>query len=209
MANSQTQILNKALTLVGGAPVISITDGSPNAVILNQVYELSLQSILSECKWNFCTLRLFPTVLASSSTNYPAYLYPGEAVVYALPTNIIRIWSTNPSTARVREESGNLISDTVNLGIMYTFYDDNPNDYPSYFLDAFIDKLCCDISYQVINSPQIAEGFIKKYETVSLPKAMSANSQTGVQQKPKDGFWTDSKFYNDGGWDAPWGAVAQ
>jgi hypothetical protein len=209
MPNSQTSILNKALTLCGAATVISITDNSPSAIILNNVYNISLQSILSECKWNFCTLRLNPSVVPSSSTTYPAFLYPNEIVVYALPTNIIRIWGTNPTNAQIREESGQLVSDTVNLGIQYTFYDTNPNDYPSYFLDAFIDKLCSDIAFQIINSATIAEAFVKKYETVSLPKAISANSQTGVQQYPRDGAWTNAKFYNEGTYDPSIGAVAQ
>lgn len=209
MANSQTAILNKSLVLCGAATVISINDNSPNAIALSNVYELSLQSILSECKWNFCTVRSKPSVLASGSTNYPQFLSVNEVVVYTLPSNVIRIWQTNPSNAKIREESGLLISDTVNLGIWYTFYDDNPNDYPSYFLDAFIDKLCSDIAYQIINSAQIAEAFVKKYETVSLPKAMSANSQTGVQQIPSDGAWTNSKYYNDGWYDPSMGAVAQ
>lgn len=208
MANSQTQIINKSLVLCGAATITSITDNSPNAIALSNVYELSLQSILSECKWNFCTVRFSPSVLASGSTGYPAFLYPGEVSVYALPGNVIRIWSTNPSNAVIREESGNLISNTVNLGITYTFYDDNPNDYPSYFLDAFIDKLASDIAYLVINSPQVATAMIKKYETVSLPKAISANSQTGVQQVPRDGAWTCAKYFDAGGYDPSEGAVA-
>ena len=209
MANSQTQIINKALVLCGASTVISINDNSPNAIALSNVYELSLQSVLSECKWNFCTTRTKPSVVASSSTTYPAFLNANEIVVYTLPVGVIRIWETSPSNARIREESGQLISDSVNLGITYTFYDDNPNDYPNYFLDAFIDKLCSDIAYLIINSVQVAEAFIKKYETVSLPKAMSANSQTGVQQTPRDGAWTNAKYYNDGYYDPSMGAVAQ
>jgi hypothetical protein len=208
IANSQTLIVNKALVLCGAATITNITDNSPNAIALNNVYELSLQSILSECKWNFCTIRNMPSVLASSSTTYPAFLMPGEVVVYALPSNVIRIWQTNPINARVREESGNLISDTVNLGIFYTYYDDNPNDYPSYFLDAFIDKLCSDIAYLIINNAQIAASFLKKYEGVSLPKAMSSNSQTGIQQMPRDGAWVNAKFYDSGNYDPSEGAVA-
>lgn len=209
MANDQTQILNKALVLVGAQTIVSINDNSPNAIALTNVYQISLQSILAECKWNFCTKRFMPSVIASSSTTYPAFLYPGEIVVYELPSDVIRIWGTNPAVAQIREESGQLISDTVNLGIIYTFYDDNPGDYPSYFLDAFIDKLCSDIAYLIVNSSNIAEAFIKKYEDVSLPKARSANSQTGVQQIPRDGAWTNAKYYNDGGFNAPWGAVSQ
>lgn len=208
MANTQLQIINKALVLCGAATVTSITDGSPNAVALGNVYELALQSILSECKWNFCTIRYMPPVVPVGAPNYPTFLMPGEVVVYQLPSNVIRIWMMNPSNARVREESGLLISDTVNLGMFYTFYDDNPNDYPSYFLDAFIDKLCSDISYVIINSASIASEFVKKYETFSLPKAMSRNSQTGVQQVPKDGHWVNAKFYNDGTYDPSIGAVA-
>ncbi len=208
MANSQVQIINKALVLCGAATVVSINDGTPNAIALSNVYELSLQSILSECKWNFCTIRIKPSVLSSSSSTYPAFLMPGEINVYSLPSNVIRIWGTNPSNARIREESGNLISDTVNLGIFYTYYDDNPNDYPSYFLDAFIDKLASDIAYLIINSPQVATGIMKKYETVSLPKAISANSQTGIQQTPMDGAWTNAKYYDAGSFDPSQGAVA-
>lgn len=208
MANSQTQILNKALVLCGAATIINITDNTPSAIALSNVYALSLQSILSETKWNFCTIRLKPSIVAPNSPTYPTFLMPGEVVVYGLPSNVIRIWSTYPGNAGIREESGQLVSDTVNLGIFYTYYNDDPNDYPSYFLDAFIDKLASDIAYQIINSAQIAEAFIKKYESVSLPKAMSANSQTGIQQTPMDNAWTNAKFYNDGNYDPSVGAVA-
>lgn len=193
MANSQTQIINKSLVLVGASTIVSISDNSPNAIALSNVYELSLQSILAECKWNFCTTR---STLSVSGTS-PAWFNVGEAFVYDLPSNVIRIWATNPATANWREESGQIISDTANLGILYTFYDDTPGDYPSYFLDAFIDKLCSDIAYLIVNSAQIAEVFVKKYETVTLPKAISANSQTGIQQTPNDGAWTLSKYYNE------------
>lgn len=193
MANSQTQIINKALVLVGAATVVSISDNSPNAIALSNVYELSLQSILAECKWNFCTTRSTLSV----SAGVPAYYNVGEAVVYDIPSNVIRIWAVNPPTAMWREEGGQIISDSENLGILYTFYDDTPSDYPSYFLDAFIDKLCSDIAYLIINSANVAEAFVKRYEGVTLPKAMSANSQTGIQQIPQDEGWTLAKFFNE------------
>ena len=48
-----------------------------------------------------------------------------SSFVYALPPNIIRIHDVNPQIADWREESGQIISDTANLGILYTYYDDN------------------------------------------------------------------------------------
>ena len=166
MANSKTAIINKALVLCGAATVTNITDGTPNANALSNVYQISLQSILSECKWNFATSRATLSVAATSSTT-PAFFYTGEKFVYALPGNIIRIFDVNPREAYWREESGQIISDTDNLGILYVYYDDNPDDYPSYFLDAFIDKLCSDIAYLIINSAGVAEAFIKKYKLLA------------------------------------------
>lgn len=189
----QTAILNKACVLVGANTVVSINDESPQANALSNVYEISLQSILSECKWNFCTSR---ATLSVAPTNSVQFLYPSEQFIYYKPNNVIRIHDTYPAGSYFREESGLIISDTAGLGLLYTYYDDNPNDYPSYFLDAFIDKLCSDIAYLIINNAQVAEAFVKKYVGVSLPKAVASNSQTGTQQFYADGAWTLAKYFN-------------
>jgi len=99
MANSQTSIINKALVLVGAAPVVSINDGTANANVLSNVYEIALQSVLSECKWNFATKRANLSLIASGSTGYPNFLYMGEKFVYQLPSDVIRIFAVNPSNA--------------------------------------------------------------------------------------------------------------
>ena len=194
-ANSQTAIVNKALVLVGAATITNINDGTPNANALSNVYQIALQSILSECKWNFCTSRSTLSVAATTSTS-PAFFYPGESFVYALPPNVIRIHDISPRGSDWREESGQIISDTPGLSILYTYYDDNPNDYPSYFLDAFIDKLASEVAYMIVISAQIAEMYGKKYMSLSLPKAISANSQTGVQQFVTDDAWTNAKYFD-------------
>jgi hypothetical protein len=208
--NTQLQVINKALVLCGANTVGSITDGSPNANALNNVYELALQEVLSECNWNFAKYRVFlPSVSTLVTTSTLQYLYSQESFIYALPTfGVVRIWCVNPQTAIWREVNGFILSDTAGLGVEYTNYDDNVADYPSYFLQAFMDKLCADIGFVIINSPPIAKAFVDKYE-ISIQSAISKNSQTGTQQCPQDSFWTNSKYYDGGGsTDAPWGAVS-
>lgn len=192
MSVSKTQILNKALTLVGANPVTSITDSSENARALNRVYEIALRSILSECKWNFATKR----ANLSASTDTLAWYDSGETYVYIRPTDIVKIFGVSSTTATWREEGDYIISDTSGLGIRYVEYLDTPSKYPSYFVDAFIDKLCSDISYMIVNSASLGENFYKKYLDVSLAKAMSQNSQIGTQQTPVDDAWELAK-YND------------
>lgn len=192
MAITKTDIINKALTLVGAAPVISIDDDTENARVLSRVYEISLRSILSECKWNFATKR----ANLSSIVNTLDFEDVGESNVYAKPTDMVRIFSVNPVNASWREEGDYIITDSSDFGVRYVYFLDTPSKYPSYFLDALVDKLCSDIAYAIVNSASLAETFLKKYEGVSLPKAVSSNSQTGVQQTLQDDAWVMSKFMN-------------
>ncbi len=191
---TKTEIVNKALTLVGATPVTNIdTDDTNNARILNRVYDLSLRSILSETCWNFATKR---SLLASSSTTMDWY-HSGEIVVYARPSDVIRIFETNDENATWHEEGDYIISDTQGLGVKYVYYLNTPSKYPSAFIEAFIDKLCSDIAFMVLNNKQVAQVFLEKYEKVSLPKARSENSQIGKHQKLKDDAWTGAMTVND------------
>lgn len=195
MAVTKTSLINKALTLCGASTITSITDDTVNARSVNNVYEISLKSALTECKWNFATTRSTLTI----TVNTVAWYHQNESYTYTKPTDCLRVFETKDSSTIWREEGDLIITDTSPLDIKYVYYHDDPTKYPSYFLDAFIDKLCSDISYTIINSASKAESFLAKYEKISLPKAMSENSQIGIQQVPVDDEWTSSKLGNYGG----------
>lgn len=192
MAVSKTSLINKALTIVGAAPITNITDDTNNARIVNRVYEIARQSILSECCWTFATTR----ATLSLSADTMAWDYPDEAYIYAKPSGVIRIFDVSDNYAVWREEGDYIISDTASLGIKYVYDLDDPTKYSSSFIEAFIDKLCSDICYMIINSAKQAEAYITKYQKVSLPRAKSENSQIGTQQSPKDDAWEISKYHN-------------
>lgn len=192
MSVSKTSVCNKALTLCGAAPITNITDDTNNARILNRVYEIARQSVLTECKWNFAVTR---GTLSTSAVTMP-WNHSGESVVYVRPANALRIFEVSDPVATWREEGDYIIADTAGLGIKYVYDHDDPSKYPAAFAEAFIDKLCSEICYMILNSASKAETFLKKYEAVSLPKAMSLNAQTGTQQDPIDDAWLNSKFSN-------------
>jgi hypothetical protein len=192
MSITKTDILNKSLTLIGAAPITSIDDDSTNARILSNVYETALRSILAECKWNFATKRSLLSVV----TDVPAWYDVGEVYVYQKPADMIRIFGTNVKKARWREEGDLIYSDTAGLGIRYVYYDDVPSHYPSYFVDAFVDRLCSDIAYAIVNSDSLGSKYKQLFESVSLPKAQAANAQTGIQQEHDDVAWTDAKYHD-------------
>lgn len=194
MAISKTELINKALTLVGANPIVNITDDTNNARIVSRVYEISLRSILSECKWNFVTKRALLSEVTATLDWY--YTQDGEQYIYARPADVIRIFGTNDDKACWREEGDYIISDTHGLGVIYTYYLDNPDKYPSSFIEAFIDKLCSDIAFMILNSKETATQYLQKYEQMSLPKARSENAQIGKQQYILDDAWLNSMTQN-------------
>jgi hypothetical protein len=190
MSVTKTTTVNKALTLCGAAPISNITDDTNNARIVDRVYEIARKSILCECLWSFATTRCTLTITAATI----AFYLSDENYVYARPSGALRIFETSDQNAVWREEGDLIISDTASLGVRYIYDHDSPDKYPAYFLEAFIDKLCVDICYMIINSTTKADSFLQRYYKVSLPAAKSMNSQTGTQQQPLDDLWTGAKL---------------
>jgi hypothetical protein len=192
MAVSKTSIINKALTQCGAAPITNITDDTNNARVVNRVYEIARLSLLGECCWTFATTRC---TLSLSAETMP-WEYDDEAFVYVRPSTVVRIFDVSDPDAVWREEGDYIISDTGGLGLKYVYDLDDPAKYSPSFVEALIDKLCSDISYMIVNNPKLAEGFLLRYEKVSLPRAKSENSQTGTQQVSKDNDWINAKWAN-------------
>lgn len=198
MAITKTSIINKALTLVGAAPITNIDDDTANARAINRVYEISLRSILSECKWNFATRRALLTTSAETLAWY--YTLDNESYIYSKPSDVIRIFGVNDDDATWRDEGDLILSDTQGLGIIYVYYCDDPTKYPASFIEAFVDKLASDVSYIILNSASKAESMLTKYNQVTLPNARAENAQTGKQQTAKDDAWDRARFEDGGTW---------
>lgn len=193
MAITKTVIINKACIQVGARTVSSIDDGSDTATILSAIYETCLKSVLNECKWNFATKR---AALSTNSTVTLDFYDVGEGALYDRPTDVVRIFNIDPPYAKWREEGDYIIADSSELSLRYVYFIEDTTKFPIYFTEALIDKLSADIAYAVVNSASLAEGFLKKYEKISLPKAISSNSQTGEQQNLVDDAWTLAKYNN-------------
>ncbi len=192
-------ICNHALVLCGASPITALTDDSANARSLNAIYENARKGFLTECRWSFSTTR--STLATNSTTNLFPWTFDEEGYVYNRPGttgSCLRIWDMSDINAIWREEGEYLISDTTGLGARWTWDNSEVGLWRPKAITAFMDKLCSDICYMIINSVTKAEAFLKKYEGVSLPSAMAENSQTGMQQEVIDDAWEKAKFGQGG-----------
>lgn len=193
-------ICNHALLLCGASPITTLTDDTANARALNAVYENARKGFLTECRWSFSTTRT--TLVTNSTTSLFPWTFDEEAYVYNRPGSAtfscLRIWDMSDIDAIWREEGEYIISDTAGLGARWTWDHSEVGLWRPKAIIAFMDKLCSDISYMIINSVPKAEAFLKKYEQVSLSQATAENSQTGMQQEVIDDAWAKAKFGQDG-----------
>lgn len=188
---STVAIVNHALILCGASTVTSITEDTANARAVNAVYEIARKTILTEARWTFSTTR---STLATVATTTIAWFHEEESYVYTRPTDALRIWELSDLNAFWREEGNYLISSTAGLGAKYSFDQSDVSKWPPEFVAAFIDKLCADISFMILNDAKKAAIYLEKYEKLSLPKARSANSQVGLYESHMDDAWTGAKY---------------
>ena len=192
---STVAIVNRALMLCGASPIAALTEDSTNARAVNATYEISRKTFLTENRFTFSTTR---STLATVATTAFAWLHDEEAYGYTKPSSALRIWEMSDPNVTWREEGDYIIADTADLGAKFAFDQDDLSKWHPYAIEAFIDKLCSDISFTILNDAKKALTFLEKYEKVSLPKAASASSQTGTHQTILDDAWTAAKFANGG-----------
>jgi hypothetical protein len=84
MSASRTAIANRALTKVGAARIIDLTDDTPEGRAVNSMYDIERRALLREYGWNFVTRRCKLPALAEP----PDW---GYALRYQLPADFIRL----------------------------------------------------------------------------------------------------------------------
>ena len=190
MAVSKVEIVNRALTLIGASPIVSLDDDVKNARITNRIYDSTLKDLLSETHWNFATKRKLLATLATTQ----AWTYSSEAFTYQLPSDIITIIETNYPQASWRIEGETIVSNTAGLGIKYVYFLDDPTKFPVKFVTAFADILAANLTFMVTNSKTGVDALTGKYHKISLPSARSDNARQGTQQQMQDDEWELAKY---------------
>ena len=179
MALTKTEIVNMAITLLGGRTLTDAdTDTTTEADLARVYYKSCIESLLSETVWDFATKRVILTVNA----NPIPYSRQAEnfIVSYDVPSDVVQIFDTSYKAAIWRREGVNIISDTIGLGIRYTYLNNDPSTYPTYFSEALADYLAYKMAYAELNSRSMAEGLLNQYRKISLPAAKSKNAQVGT-----------------------------
>lgn len=194
---SDTSIVNYGLRLIGGQPIISLTDGSNSANAANNIYEDLRDDLLRSHPWNFATKR---QKLAQSSTD-PTFEFDHA---YPLPSDWLRTVSVHAddigvSTILYKEEQvGNqkvLVTSHDEVWLRYIARVTDPNMMSADFRMALSVALARDLAVPIASSNTLADKFEKRAERV-LARARSADGMGSFPERRPRGSWVNSR----GGW---------
>lgn len=181
---SKVSISNRALALVGANKIVDLGENTLEAKSINNMYEGSLKSILSECCWGFARKRK----LLNRVKTPPVW---GGGNYFQLPSDCIKVFA---ATSEYEAEGEFLLSNAKELGVLYTFLQEDTNQYTPKFIDAFTYRLAHDVCYDLTNSSSKQQDLLDLYYGQFLPKAISENSRKGRQEYAEDGAWVNSIF---------------
>lgn len=193
MAFTKTQIANRALVKLGARPITNLEDDNTDeSITVLNLYDIALESLLSETLWTFATKR----VLLAELTDTIAFSRVGETLsyVYQRPNDAIRIFEASDVAATWFEEGDTVVSDTAGLGVRYTYRNENTAVYTPHFVEALSDKLASELAYPLLNSRSKTDDLVMLYEKTSLPKAKSQNAQVGTAKELNDNFFLNARY---------------
>lgn len=113
--------------------------------------------------------------------------------IFYLPTDFLKVTRLSDKDA-VYELMGNrLYADTDTLSIAYTYSNDDPMLYSPMFVTALASRLATEICFNLTQSATKAKDVLNKYETIDLPRAMSADSSQGTTEEVTTDEWEEAR----------------
>lgn len=181
---SKVSNANRALALVGANKIVGLDDGTMEAKAINNMYDDSLKSILSECCWNFAKKRKMLNLV----TEEPVW---GKGNYFQLPADCVRIFD---ATCDYDIEGDFVLAQSKEIGILYTSSSVDDNRFTPAFRDAFCCRLAYDVSYDLTNSTSKQDELLELYHGHLLPIAKSMNARDSSQKYVKDDAWVKALF---------------
>ena len=192
--SSETDVVNVALRLIGAKTIVSLTDGSDNASVVEDIYTETRDDLLSSHPWNFAIKRV---QLARISTA-PAFEFD---YAYALPSDWLRTVSVHDNDAghgtvlyRSEQVVGQkaLVSSSDSVYLRYVSMVTDTNLMPPDFRRALALSLARDLSIPLTSSNTMYEQFTRE-SARALTRARSSDGMGSFPELRPRGSWASSR----------------
>jgi hypothetical protein len=176
MPASVVAICNRALDLLGQAPIVSLADDTPPGRIMSRQYALSRDVVLRSGFWNSATRR---ALLAADATA-PAW---GYARQFLLPVDCLMVTGIEADDLYGepwRVEGRHILTDAAGpLRVRYVALIEDPGLMDPLLAEAITIRLAADCAASIPGSASMKESLEAQYQaTLRLGRAMDAKEQS-------------------------------
>ena len=181
---SKVDICNSAMNMLGASNIVSLTEDSKNARLLNQRFDFVRDAVFRGHPWNCLINR---QQLNQSSTT-PTYQF---SYAYPLPTDpyCLRIldfhtgsYSSNEVDIDWKVEGRKILTDQATVYIKYIGRVTDPNEYDTLLIETVAARLASDTGYAITGSTTLTNAMWQLYEA----KIVEARHADATEGKPDE-----------------------
>ncbi len=174
---STVDICNQALAKIGADRIVSLGDGTQEAILCNLLFDTIVDEVIAEGAWSTAIFR----ITLNRTTNTPAFGFDFE---YQLPTNpkVINVLNINESRAGDKEyaiEGDKLLSNESTAKIQYLGRVDNTEQFGPYLTRAIVTRLAHELAFPLTSNRALSESLLQKYE-LDLERGLNNDNQQGT-----------------------------
>lgn len=188
MALSQISLASAALIKIGATPINSMTEGTAEAEIANNLYTIVRDGILSSHPWSFATKQ----VALARLENNPIADYDSS---FQLPPDFLRALSAGVGDRgqgidyRITADKLHANADEINLTYIYV---PNESEFPAFFEQALIAKLSAEFCIPLTENSSRSE-LLHKLAESEFKKAKLIDSQQDTVNSIEDFSLIDAR----------------
>lgn len=183
MATSNTDIQNRALTLLSADRIQTDNNTSEQARKMNAIYDSTRDALLSEHNWNFA-LKERQLSLLSDAPILDAWDF-----IYQLPSDCLRVVNIE-GDYEFAVYSNKLYTNTDDARITYVSRETDPNKFSSGFVKALASRLAADLAFGITQNATMASN-MDAIAVRDLKEAKWSDGQEGKGIKVVRGSMVD------------------
>tara|TARA_B000000460_G_scaffold239760_1_gene204651 strand:+ start:661 stop:1266 length:606 start_codon:yes stop_codon:yes gene_type:complete len=186
MAQTKTDIVNRALGYLGAEFITSLTEDTKAARFANEMYDDTRDCVFRMHPWNSCIKRVN---LGLTSTT-PVYYFKYE---FQLPADWLRLVRPEDDTIEYKIEGDKVLSETSVFRCTYIFRNTSVGTYDTLLMDTIAAKLAQNLTMPLIQDLKILEAMSQLYMS-KLMMARSTDAMEGTPEGLDADFWIDSRI---------------
>jgi hypothetical protein len=185
MATTKIDIVNRAIGLLGGEFISSLTEDTKSARFANQLFDDTRDAVFRAHPWNCCIKRASFSLLSSTPTYYFSYQFQ-------LPSDFLRIVRPEDDTIEYKIEGDKLLTETDTFKATYIYRNTDVGTYDSLLIDVLAYKLASILTMPLLQDIKTLNAMNQLYE-LKLREARSADAMEGTPEGLGADYWLESR----------------